>query len=65
MTDLSPREKQIVQMLWDGLTLKDIATVLDLSYKTVRNYRLLAGAKLQASTHAGLCRKAHDLGVIE
>ncbi len=55
---LSPREQQILQQLIDGLTMKQIAAVLDLSYHTISNHLRNVYAKLHVRSRSGAIAKA-------
>ncbi len=59
---LSPQEMRVVALVADGMTNKEIAAVLDLSPKTVRNYLANAFDKLQVSRRAELVKRfgSHD-----
>jgi pimeloyl-ACP methyl ester carboxylesterase/DNA-binding CsgD family transcriptional regulator len=50
LSELTRRERDVLRLLADGLTNKQIARRLDLSPKTVRNYVSLVLAKLGAAT---------------
>jgi len=62
---LTDRERTVLEALWNGQTLKDIATALDLSYGRTRAIRLAIGHKLQAGNSWQLARRALELGMIE
>ena len=55
----------MLQLLWDGLTMKEIAPTLGVSLSRVRWVRLSIGMKLDVSNSWQLCRKALELGLIE
>lgn len=63
MPSLSERERQVLQFLGQGLTVKEIGARLEVSPKTVSTYRLRLLEKLQLRTTADLIRYAveHDL----
>jgi two-component system, NarL family, response regulator DevR len=54
---LSPQEKRVVSLVADGKSNKEIAAVLELSPKTVRNYLANAFDKLQISRRAELVKR--------
>ena len=55
---LTPREKQILKLIMDEQTTKQIADALFLSEKTVENYRSNMMSKLDVKNIAGLVKKA-------
>lgn len=55
---LTPKEREIVQLLAEGLTTKQIAAQLDVSHKTVASHREHAVAKLGLRGVADLTRYA-------
>ncbi len=62
---LSPRERQIVTMVVNGLSSASIGTQLHLSPKTVDTYRSRIMAKLGVSGVTGLVRLAVREGLVE
>ena len=56
--NLSGREAEIVRLLWDGLSTKEIAQRLHVSFKTVENHRYNIYQKCGASNLATLFRYA-------
>jgi DNA-binding NarL/FixJ family response regulator len=62
---LSPRERQIVQMVAQGKSTKEIANSLDLSAKTVSNHRLNVMRKLDIHDVAGVTRYAISRGLVD
>lgn len=64
---LTPREREILQYIAEGLSTKEIARVLKLSPKTVGSHRDNIREKLNISSVAGLTRFAirHDLTTTE
>ena len=60
---LTSREMQIVQMLADGYTAKQIGNALDLSHKTIHAVRAQVMAKIHAKTVVDLVKYAlrHEL----
>jgi two-component system, NarL family, response regulator DevR len=61
---LSPQEQRVVSLVADGKTNKEIAAVLDLSPKTVRNYLANAFDKLQVSRRSELVKRFGNLDPI-
>lgn len=60
---LSPRELQVMRMVAEGKTSKEIAVMLDLGLQTVRSYRKTMMKKLGVSNVAGLTQIALAAGV--
>ncbi len=62
---LSPREVQVLRMVADGKTSKEIAVLLDLSEQTVRSYRKTMMKKLGVNNVAGLTQLALSTGLTQ
>ena len=60
---LSPREVQVLRLVAEGKTSKEIATLLDLSEQTVRSYRKTMMRKLGVNNVAGLTQLALSTGL--
>ena len=60
---LSPRELQVLRLVAEGKTSKEIADVLDLGLQTVRSYRKTMMKKLGVNNVASLTQLALDAGV--
>jgi len=58
MSDLTDREFEVLQLLGDGKTSREVAVQLGVSPKTVEAHRLNLGRKLGAKTAAQLMRLA-------
>jgi DNA-binding NarL/FixJ family response regulator len=56
--NLSPREKEILRLLVDGLTKKEIAEKLFLSFHTIDNHLRNMYGKLQVQSRSGAVAKA-------
>ena len=63
LDNLSPRELQVLRLVADGKTSKEIANLLDLSEQTVRSYRKTMMRKLGVNNVAGLTQLALSTGV--
>ncbi|MBL6704469.1 MAG: response regulator transcription factor [Planctomycetaceae bacterium] len=63
-SDLSDREREVLTLLADGLTKKEIAVRLDLSLHTVDNYVRRIYAKLHVNTVGGAVAKALREGLV-
>ena len=61
---LSPREREILKLLAEGLSVKDIATHLDLSVKTVEVHKYNMMKKIDVHDRAELIRYAIQKKVI-
>lgn len=64
-TTLTPREKEILQLIVDGLTAPEIARKIFLSLGTVANYRTSIMLKLDVSNTASLVKRALKLGLAQ
>ena len=62
---LSPREQQVLRLIADGKTSKDIAVLLDLGEQTVRSYRKTLMKKLGVNNVAGLTQMALSAGLTQ
>src|SRR5579883_3228133 len=60
---LSPRELQVLRLVAEGKTSKEVAVMLDLGLQTVRGYRKTMMKKLGVSNVAGLTQIALAAGV--
>jgi DNA-binding NarL/FixJ family response regulator len=63
LSKLSPREIQVMRMVAEGKTSKEIAVMLDLGLQTVRSYRKTLMKKLDVSNVAGLTQLALKAGL--
>lgn len=62
---LTPRERQVLQLVSEGESTKDIAAALDLTVKTAEYYRMRIMKKLGVHTTAGLVRYAIRTGIAD
>jgi DNA-binding NarL/FixJ family response regulator len=62
---LSPRELQVLRLVADGKTSKEIASLLELSEQTVRSYRKTMMRKLGVNNVAGLTQLALSTGLMQ
>ena len=60
---LSPRELQVLRMVAEGKTSKEIAVILDLGLQTVRTYRKTLMKKIGVTNVAGLTQVALGTGL--
>ncbi len=63
LDELSPRELQVLRLVAEGKTSKDIAVLLDLGLQTVRSYRKTMMKKLAVNNVAGLTQLALAAGL--
>lgn len=63
-SQISPREKEIIQLLTDGLTTKKIASTLCISPHTVESHRQNILLKLGVKNTAGLVKYAIQKGLV-
>ncbi len=62
---LTPRERQVLQLIAESNTTKEIAALLDISAKTVETYRSRIMEKLGIHQTAGVVRYAIRHGVVQ
>jgi DNA-binding NarL/FixJ family response regulator len=62
---LTARERQVIQLLAEGHSTKEMAFMLNVSAKTIETYRIALRRKLRVRTVADLVRYAIDNGIIE
>ncbi|MFN3325267.1 MAG: response regulator [Bryobacteraceae bacterium] len=62
---LSPRELQVLRLVAEGKTSKEIAVMLDLGLQTVRSYRKTMMKKLGVNNVAGLTQLALSAGLTQ
>lgn len=58
---LTPREREVMQLVTDGLSNKDIARKLEISPRTVEKYRARVMEKMRADSIADLCQMMSTL----
>jgi DNA-binding CsgD family transcriptional regulator len=63
--DLTARERQILQLIAESKSTKQIARILDISYKTAESHRSRLMKKLDIHETAGLVRYAVRRGLIQ
>ncbi|MET0515625.1 MAG: LuxR C-terminal-related transcriptional regulator [Nitrospiraceae bacterium] len=62
--DLTPREGEILQLVWSGLTNRHIAQQLKISIKTAEAHRANMMKKLRVSNTAQLLKTALETGLL-
>jgi len=65
LESLSPREVQVLRMVAEGKTSKEIAVLLDLREQTIRSYRKTMMKKLGVNNVAGLTHLALSTGLTQ
>jgi len=63
LDSLSPRELQVLRLVAEGKSSKEVATILKLEHSTIRSYRKTMMKKLGVSNLAGLIQIAVAAGV--
>lgn len=63
LTELTPREFQVLRLIVEGQTSKEIAVLLNIGVETVRGYRKAMMKKLHVTNVAGLIRVALSSGL--
>jgi two-component system response regulator NreC len=62
---LAPRERQVLQLVAEGKTSKEVAVLLGLTVKTAESYRARVMEKIDVHETAGLVRYAIRHGIID
>ncbi len=62
---LTPREREVLQLVAEGKSTKEIADILGISSKTAESHRMHIKGKLKIHETAGLVRYAIKCGLIE
>ena len=62
--ELTPRQREVLQLVAEGRTMKEIAGTLNISTRTVESHKYEMIQKLGAQTTAGLIRYAIKLGLV-
>ena len=62
---LSPREKQVLELLWEGNACKQIAKQLGISTSSVTTYSYSIYNKFNVEGRAGAFRRGLQLGLLE
>jgi DNA-binding NarL/FixJ family response regulator len=65
LDELSPRELQVLRLIAEGKTSKEIAVMLNLGLQTVRSYRKTMMKKLGVNNVAGLTQLALSTGLTQ
>ena len=62
---ITPREQQILQMVWEGFMNRDIGRRLKISVRTVEAHRSSIMLKMGVSNTAQLLRESIQLGLLK
>jgi len=62
---LSPREREVLQLVAEGKTTKEVAALLGVSVKTAESHRTRIMSKLDIHETAGLVRYAIRRGIVQ
>ena len=62
--DFTPRERQVLQLMWEGLKGRQIAERLQISLTTVETHRAAMMAKVRAKSTGALLRAAIQANII-
>ena len=63
--DLTEREKEILQLICQELTMKEIADRLSISENTMRNHRVNIMEKINVKNTVGLIKYAYETGLLK
>lgn len=63
--EISPREKEVLELVAQGFSTKQIADKLDISVRTVESHRINMLKKLEVSNTAELIRKSIELKILK
>lgn len=62
---LSAQQMTVLLLLWEGLGIKQVATEMGLSSRTVKNYHAHICEKWGVSGRVAMMRKAMELGLLQ
>ena len=62
---LTKREQQVLNLIWQGLSSKQVAESLCVSKRTVDSYEECLRRKFGVNSRLSLCREAIRLGLLE
>lgn len=63
LASLTPREVEVLTLIGQGLSIKQIAEMLNRSPKTIENHRHSLGIKLETTNRVQLARIAYEAGL--
>src|ERR1043165_8621584 len=64
VADVTPREKEVLELVAKGNSTKQIADLLGISIRTVESHRINMLKKLKVNNTAGLIKKAIELKIL-
>jgi len=64
LSELTPRERDILRMICEEKTMKEIASALSISEKTAHTHKLNIQSKLKVKGTVGLIKSAYEFGII-
>jgi two-component system, NarL family, response regulator DegU len=64
-SELSEREKEVVKLVCQELTIKEIGHRLSISENTVRNHRVNIMEKVGVNNMVGLVKYAYETGLVK
>jgi DNA-binding NarL/FixJ family response regulator len=64
VTEVTPREKEVLELVAKGNSTKQIADLLGISIRTVESHRINMLKKMKVNNTAGLIKKAIELKII-
>ena len=64
-SDLTPREIEVVRLIWEECSTKEIAVKLSISPRTVEAHRWNIAVKLRAKSTIGIIKFALNAGIIK
>jgi len=62
---LTEREREVLRLICEDKSTKEIASILGIHEKTVHSHKLNVQAKLEVKTTVGMVRAAYEMGVIQ
>lgn len=63
-TILTGREQEVLRLICEDKSIKEIATMLNINEKTVHSHKLNVQTKLEVKTTVGMVRAAYEIGLI-
>jgi len=63
-TMLTEREQEVLRLICEDKSTKEIASILGINEKTVHSHKLNVQSKLEVKTTVGMVRAAYEMGII-